>query len=99
VSPTTPLRPVVSAIRTLAVADRLLAFVMPCVAMRASDSAYAESLSLRETAWQALDHGQLHRDVSARIEVSTCDESLQCLERIFRSHDDQYVVGLNPGVR
>ena len=50
---------VVSTVRTvwkLVVGYTLLAFVMLFVAIRASGSAYAESLSLWETAWQALNH-------------------------------------------
>ncbi|OYR68434.1 potassium transporter Trk [Halorubrum ezzemoulense] len=50
---------VVSTVRTvwkLVVAYTLLAFAALFVAIRASESAYAESLSLGETAWQALNH-------------------------------------------
>ena len=50
---------VVSTVRTvwkLVVAYTLLAFAMLFAAIRASGSAYAESLSLGETAWQALNH-------------------------------------------
>ena len=50
---------VVSTVRTvwkLVVAYTLLGFVMLFAAIRASESAYAESLSLGETAWQALNH-------------------------------------------
>jgi|AntRauTorcE11897_2_1112592.scaffolds.fasta_scaffold00007_143 trk system potassium uptake protein TrkH len=50
---------VVSTVRTvwkLVVAYTLLSFVLLFAAIRASDSAYAESLSLGETAWQALNH-------------------------------------------
>ncbi|WP_128904595.1 potassium transporter TrkG [Halorubrum amylolyticum] len=50
---------VVSTVRTvwkLVVAYTLLAFATLFVAIRASGSTYAESLSLGETAWQALNH-------------------------------------------
>ncbi|PHQ37630.1 potassium transporter Trk [Halorubrum persicum] len=50
---------VVSTVRTvwkLVVAYTLLAFAMLFAAIRASESAYAESLSVGETAWQALNH-------------------------------------------
>jgi len=50
---------VVSTVRTvwkLVVAYTLLAFALLFVAIRASESAYAESLSLGDTAWQALNH-------------------------------------------
>ncbi|OYR85029.1 potassium transporter Trk, partial [Halorubrum sp. E3] len=50
---------VVSTVRTvwkLVVGYTLLAFVLLFVAIRASESAYTESLSLGETAWQALNH-------------------------------------------
>ncbi|ELZ36265.1 Trk potassium uptake system protein [Halorubrum saccharovorum DSM 1137] len=50
---------VVSTVRTvwkLVVAYTLLAFALLFAAIRASESAYAESLSVGETAWQALNH-------------------------------------------
>ncbi|GAA0718706.1 trk system potassium uptake protein TrkH [Halorubrum trapanicum] len=50
---------VVSTVRTvwkLVVAYTLLAFAMLFAAIRLSESAYAESLSYGETAWQALNH-------------------------------------------
>ncbi|TKX83044.1 potassium transporter Trk, partial [Halorubrum sp. SS5] len=50
---------VVSTVRTvwkLVVGYTLLAFATLFAAVRASESAYAESLSVGETAWQALNH-------------------------------------------